>query len=302
MRMIIFASLAILLGLGLPGIAEPGAITPVMYDGVPHAQNIFTAKGDPFLAGGAIGAPAGTEGLPAGDYFFQVTSTDGSLLLSSDPVFCRRVHIGADGFIDQVYQATYLKKIKGRWVPVDATHATGDGLDGEGLSVQLMPYGGVPDGGGKFRVWITSTSKFVGNPNQVDNPAGFHGFMPEDSKTACFKVIKGYKPYSPEMIAMLSFNDNSRNGIWDDTPLTEIEYSVTDPLGVENFAYTMTVSALVNTSPGGWYVVKENTPILGIYQTIVYVDGVLQAGPTAWIFVGTQSGEFHEVIFVHVPV
>jgi len=108
----------------------PGAIFTTLEDGSRVNANIYEAMEDVYLDGGPPqNAPSGAAGLPEDDYYFQVTDPSGKVLLSLDPVKCRRFHVNSYGVIDYVYPATCLDKVRGKMVDVDCTHATGVDID-----------------------------------------------------------------------------------------------------------------------------------------------------------------------------
>lgn len=78
-----------------------GAIFTTVADGtIVNANTQYTSKCAVYLDGGpGPNAPAKAAGLPAGDYFFQVTDPNGKTLLSTDAVNNRRFHVSADGVI-----------------------------------------------------------------------------------------------------------------------------------------------------------------------------------------------------------
>ncbi|MHC4622026.1 MAG: hypothetical protein ACYTEQ_30160 [Planctomycetota bacterium] len=151
----------------------PGAIFTSLEDGSGVNANIYEAMEDVYLHGGPPqNAPSTAAGLPEGDYYFQVTDPSGKVLLSLDPAY---------GVIDYVYPATCLDKVRGKMVDTDCTHLTGVDVDHSELgaiTVQLMPYAKTPNPGGVYRAWATPVDRFVGDPELVDNPMYFHGFVP----------------------------------------------------------------------------------------------------------------------------
>lgn len=161
-----------------PAIADPpspqlsGAIFTTDASGVPVNLNIYDAKEDVYLNGGpGINAPDSAAGLPEGDYYFQVTDPSGKVLLSTDPVTCRGVHVDASGVFTNVLPAGGCE------------HATGvDGEDG-GATVQLFPYLDTPNNGGVYKVWLTPTDDL-----DCGAPGSRHCFVPHHSKTDNYKV------------------------------------------------------------------------------------------------------------------
>ncbi len=170
-------SLAIALTWVAVGLAHPpatplsGAIFTTDASGVPVNLNIYDAKEDVYLNGGpGINAPDDAAGLPAGDYYFQVTDPSGKTLLSTDAVICRQVTVDDSG--------VFVAASGGA-----CAHTTGaDGEDG-GVTVQLFPFLDTPNNGGVYKVWITPV-------DQLDcaAPGNKHCFVPHHSKTDNFKV------------------------------------------------------------------------------------------------------------------
>jgi len=259
---------------------------------------------DVYLDGGpGQNAPSGAAGLPEGDYYFQVTDPSGKVLLSTDPVKCRTFHVSTDGVITSVHPETCLEKIRGQWVDVDCTHATGVDIDHSELgaiTVQLMPYEKTPNRGGVYKVWATPVEMFVGDANLVDNPAYFHGFVPAWSKTDNYKVRRG-KPFVPPVIKVKKFRDSDANGIWDpgEVEIAGWAVDVTDPLFVTNTYFT---PAEIQAMPEGLWTLTEETPSDWL-QTALYIDGVAQpVTDTAQVEVVGLSGEVHEVIFGNIQL
>src|SRR5829696_4538716 len=156
-----------------PAAAAPaqlsGAIFTTDATGVPVNLNIYQDKQDVYLNGGpGINAPDDAAGLPAGDYYFQVTDPSGRTLLSTDDVECRRFTVDASGVNTGVVDGT-------------CEHATGaDGEDG-GATVQLSPYDDTPNNGGVYKVWVTPVDQL-----DCDAPGNKHCFVPHHSKTDKF--------------------------------------------------------------------------------------------------------------------
>jgi hypothetical protein len=77
------------------GAPLPGAIFTTIADGtIVNANTQYTSKCEVYLDGGpGPNAPAKAAGLPAGDYFFQVTDPNGQTLLSTDVVNNRRFRV-----------------------------------------------------------------------------------------------------------------------------------------------------------------------------------------------------------------
>jgi len=145
-----------------------GAIFTTLVDGSRVNANIYTSKEDVYLDGGpGAHAPISAAGLPAGDYYFQVTDPSGKSLLSTDAIADRMFSVNDDGVIIKV-----------------SSHLTGIDDDHGSLTVQLMPYLDTPNPGGEYKVWVTP----VENYDAADGPGAKNGFVPRYSKTDNFKV------------------------------------------------------------------------------------------------------------------
>jgi hypothetical protein len=168
----------------------PGAIFTTIADGtIVNANTQYTSKCGVYLDGGpGQNAPAKAAGLPAGDYFFQVTDPSGRTLLSTDVVNNRQFHVSTDGVIT-AYTGTG-----------GPPHPTGvDQVHPElgAITISLAntscpaDYLDTPNAGGVYKDWVTPVANFIGDPSQVDNTCGngcFHGFASSTSKTDNFKV------------------------------------------------------------------------------------------------------------------
>ena len=180
-RLLALAPLATVLALVASAGAAPdgsqlsGAIFTTDASGVPVNLNIYDSKQDVYLNGGpGINAPDDAAGLPAGDYYFQVTNPSGKTLLSTDAVTCRRVTVDASGRFTSVAGSGAC------------AHVTGtDGEDG-GITVQLFPFADTPNNGGVYKVWLTPVGRL-----DCDAPGNKQCFVPRYSKTDNFKVREG---------------------------------------------------------------------------------------------------------------
>jgi hypothetical protein len=273
----------------------PGAIFTTLEDGSRVNANIYQHKEDVYLDGGpGINAPISAAGLPEGNYYFQVTDPSGKKLLSQDPVECREFTVNADGVIDGV-------------TSLGCAHQTGFDVDYGAVTVQLMPYSKTPNKGGVYKVWVTPVGRFDGNPENVDNPGQFHGFIPGWSKTDNYKVKKG-KPVVP-LITVRKIHDLNANGIIDfGEPEIGVDEFVnsggwpvhnTDPLGGgPNDGYTPWPFV---AQIGVWNVYEDL--LAGWLQTGAYIDGVsVGVTPSVNVNVVGIADEVHEVVFLNVKL
>jgi hypothetical protein len=152
-----------------PALGGPlsGAIFTTDHTGVPVNLNNYAEKAEVFLNGGPH--PDGAAGLPAGDYYFQVTDPSGKTLLSTDAVECRQFQVDDSG---RIVGTSGL-----------GCHATGVNQVDGGVTVQLSPYLDTPNNGGLYKVWVTPVQSY--NP---EDPGATFGFARSDSKTDSFQV------------------------------------------------------------------------------------------------------------------
>ena len=180
-----------------------GSIATVASGNPAPPQQIFANKGDVFLAGGPVTTPCQfPQYLPDGTYYFQVTDSSGTRLLSTDVVSERKVTV--KGGVISSYNGT--------------THAT-DGKTACGsLAVSLMPFADAGSQKAAYVAWLTATGNFDGNPTAVDNVCGancFHGFHTDLSRTFAFRV-EDKKSCEPTFcVSGIKFLDANGNGVQD---------------------------------------------------------------------------------------
>src|SRR5437764_15231893 len=92
-------SVAALSSVALASPPVSGAIFTTAVDGsIVNANVQYATKCDVYLNGGpGPHAPASAAGLPAGNYYFQVTDPNGQTLLSTDAVANRQFHVNTSG-------------------------------------------------------------------------------------------------------------------------------------------------------------------------------------------------------------
>ena len=147
-----------------------GAIFTTTKDGSKVNENHFADCRDVYLSGGPKGG--GPKALDEGDYYFMVTDPAGKVLLSSDGIGERKVHVGAGGEIDAY---------KG------ATHGTGIDVDDGSVTVQLWPFDETPNPGGVYKAWLTPVGNYHAGMDVF-------GFAHNRSKTDNFKCERVSPP------------------------------------------------------------------------------------------------------------
>lgn len=148
-----------------------GAIWTTDVNGATVNENHFSDCRQVHLNGGPKG---GGPGLPPGDYYFMVTDPSGKVLLSSDGVANRMVHVGADGEFESH----------------SGTHHVGEDMHDGGATVALWPFAETPNPGGVYKAWLTPV-------NQYSAGEGVHGFIHRWTKTDNFKCDRPAAPPPP---------------------------------------------------------------------------------------------------------
>jgi len=259
--------------------APSGAIFTTVFDGSEVNFNIYQAKEDVYLDGGpGPGAPQTAAGLDDGVYVFQVTDPSGKTLLSTDPVECRQFTI-ANGIITSTDPST-------------CPHTTGDDVDNNALTIQLVPFDDTPNNGGEYKVWVTLLANYAcaNDLTKIDcgpkKQGAAHGFVPRYTKTDNFKVRGG-----PLEIDTRFFNQEGQ--VMDGMAITW-----TDTLGAsnnkwsyENLALQIHHEAHVESVELGTHGITIGNQA-GCTVGAVYAAGVLQpnAGPqTVSVVVNSTS-------------
>lgn len=255
-----------------------GAIFTTTVNGSVVNANQYDSKCAVYLDGGpGANAPAQAAGLPDGDYYFQVTDPNGSQLLSTDPVSNRRFHV--TGGVITAFTGT-----GGPAHPagIDQDHsdlgAITIGLANSGCPTDFL---NSPNNGNVYKVWVTPTSSFNGNPANVDNVCGngcFHGFVPSQSKTDNFKATP-----APTATFCLTIQKQFFDGTTNSLDLLGWGMNVTDPFGVTNHYVTDSISGQVTVcqlSLGTYTVTEDPTgpapPTCGASPFQTFLNGVLQ--------------------------
>ena len=288
---------ALIVALGaVPAFAQlSGAIFTTNSTGTwVNGNTKYMSKEDVYLDGGpGPNAPVTAAGLPAGDYYFQVTDPPGKTLLSVDPITSRKVRVNSYGVIDFIYPALGTTKYQGKTY---GTHLAGTEADHGGppwnaITVQLMPYADTPNNGGVYKVWMTPVGSY--SPGN-----GKFGFIPSESKTDNYKVK--HVSYTPPCIKVRKWHDQNANGIWDagESELFDWTASYVDPLGTSFDPKVMPFS-VCNALPDGTWIFTEQMKNDDWFQTAAYVDGAKLAyrDLTAAVTVAGLDKEYHEVWF-----
>lgn len=117
-----------------------GAIFTTDGLGNPVNQNIYDFRDDVYLNGGPNNAQA--QGLPPGDYFFQVTDPNGGTLLSTDDAACRQLRVNLCGWVEGPIGSCQHD------VGLSADVVPGCSI----ATVGLFPFDYTPNSGGEYKV------------------------------------------------------------------------------------------------------------------------------------------------------
>src|SRR5262245_13622359 len=168
---------ALLVGTTAATAGPSGAIFTTNVDGSWVNGNVYDAKEEVYLNGGPrANQNCSAAGLPDGDYYFQVTDPSGKVLLSTDVLGERRIHVG-DGSIDNYLGSTHLPP------PPFPPAAYGRC---SALMIPLVPFLDTPNPGGEYKVWLTPVAE--GNDACDGHLSCAELFLPSNSKTDNFKV------------------------------------------------------------------------------------------------------------------
>jgi hypothetical protein len=179
-------------------VASPGAIWTSRGDGTVVNGNVYDSKDDVYLNGGPQNDNG--QGIPTEplQYYFQVTDPSGAVLLSDDPIECRKV---------QVVSGVIAGNASG-----SCPHPNGVTNSANGSTpVKLMPYLDTPNTGGEYKVWLIPVKEY----DLAACPANF-GFCSGNTKTDNFKVRVSGTAY----IVACKFEDQNGSAVQDqDEPM-----------------------------------------------------------------------------------
>ncbi len=283
--------------------AVSGAIFTTVADGtIVNANTQYNSKCDVYLDGGpGANAPAKAAGLPAGDYFFQVTDPSGQTLLSTDPVNNRRFHVSTNGVITAYTGSGGSPHLTG----LDQVHP-----ELGGITIQVAnttcptDFLDTPNTGGVYKVWVTPVTSFAGDPTLVDNPCSsgcYHGFASSASKTDNFKV----KPTTPTFCASIAkqlVDFSSGTAVY--SPGFNWPVTLTDPNGATNNFYTNATDGTLSICGlvAGSYTVSEGSTNgqvnTGIWD--VFVNGVEAPANPIYSFTWASGQTPPSIVFQNV--
>src|SRR5215472_7943960 len=172
-----------LIGMLLPLSAAAninGAIYTTFGDGTTVNGNLYPSKDVVYLDGGPQNVHG--QGLPPGNYYYQITDPSGAVLLSLDDITCRVAHVsdGTDGGVNGRMYGVPTDDAGGKGNPA-CYHTAGTVNPSNGsLPVQLcsataqggcpgalppgpqLSYYDTPNHGGEYKVWLTPVGDYVG--------------------------------------------------------------------------------------------------------------------------------------------
>lgn len=217
--------------------------------------NIYATKADVYIDGGP--AHTGAAGLPAGEYYVQVTEPDGTLLGTSIGATDETpVVVNANGEFAQCYKLMDIVR-----------RASNPG-----------PYPVAPDGfddtsnpGGEYKVWVSRVSNFANDDTKTDN----------------FKVASPGTTVTPGRLNVIKFYDTNTNGIKDptDVEITGWEVIVGAQEAFPTTAETKLTPVSIVVSPG-CYTAQEGDATGWIHTTTKIDSKQVVSGGTTTISFG----------------
>ena len=240
-----------------------GAIFTTTVSGTTVNGNIYEAKADVYLNGGPQNTHA--NGLPDGDYYFQVTDPSGAVLLSTDAISCRQLTVAGG-------------RVSGG--SGSCPHANGNFNPANGSTpVQLIPYADTPNNGGEYKAWITRVADY--NPGGC--PSDSHGFCHSDTKTDNFKVRQA----RPAYVVACKFSDKNSNGVQDLGESVIVGWPMTaygvDGAGASGMKVLTGIDGCVSFAV---------TPVAGVFPTVSVTEGMPSVN---WVKTAPVDGSFPRV-------
>jgi hypothetical protein len=237
-----------------------GAIFTSNNDGTTVNQNLYANKSDVYLNGGPQNV--NSNGLPDGQYFFQVTDPSGATLLSTDNADCRRLQVVSGKIAGHVAGTACLGHADGTYNPANGS-----------TPVQLAPFSDTPNNGGEYKVHLI---RMASNTSIASD--GIHiDFINSNSKTDNFKVrancvdnptLPICSPNPPDVfLSGHKFYDANANGINNsELPVAGIQIVI----AITTTAGPLPPVTVTTDSNGDWtygpipagsdFVVSENVP------------------------------------------
>jgi len=218
-RSVFMAAAVVAVGLlaWAPAYALTGAIytTESLCDGV--NLNIYANKDQVYVNGGPAG---GGSGLPDGYYYVKVTEPDGTPLGASSGA---PVHVTSGAF-DQCYQLSAI------------VYKNSD---------NTLGYDTTGNGGGVYKVWVSSDSAFSNDNSKTDN-----------FKVKCDDPCTGGEP-PQATLGVIKFYDANANGIKDGS---EVDITGWKIRIVDSADYTRFTPVSITVDPDT-YTVTEADPV-----------------------------------------
>lgn len=216
--------------------------------------NIYASKDDVYINGGP--AHVGSAGLPAGEYYVQVTEPNGDLLGTSIGTTDETpVVVNANGEFAQCYQLSAILR-----------RASNPG-----------PFPVAPDGyddttnpGGEYKVWVSRVSNFANDDTKTDN----------------FKVAPN-NTQQPGRLNVIKYYDTNTNGVLDGTEveITGWEVRVGAQATFPSIVETKTTPVSIVVSPG-CYTAQEGDATGWIHTTAKIDSKEVVSGGTTTISFG----------------
>ncbi|MBI1756478.1 MAG: hypothetical protein HYR64_05165 [Fimbriimonas ginsengisoli] len=239
----ICAPLACLVAFGLTLTSASASVTGAIFtsisDGTTVNGNIYGPPVHPELGCEDVYLNGGPQNLnhagigPDGIYYFQVTTPNGALLLSTDPAANRLVRVGKDPITGATGRILGNCDFFGNLGSGGHPNGTYNGSNGS-TPVQLWPFDQTTNNGGEYKAWIilartdNGDGTFTTNPHTTVAEDGVHlNFHLQDTKTDNFKcfhacegdcnpinaVFSGHKYFDSNLNGVLDPSETAVNGV-----------------------------------------------------------------------------------------
>lgn len=188
--------------------AISGAVYTSLGNGETVNANVYDLCSDVYLNGGPQNQNA--AGLPDGEYFFQVTNPNGSVLLSTTPAMERRVKVVGGVIFGRAVG------LPPTGMPPNGYHQEGNGsvpnADNGSIPVQLWIFDPTPNNGGEYKVWLIPIAEAT-----VEGDGITLTFASNAAKTDNFKCVHdGGTGGNLVLIGGRKYFDANLNGVYDD--------------------------------------------------------------------------------------
>jgi hypothetical protein len=231
-----------------------GAIYTTTSDGQAVNQNTYATADEVYLSGGPQNN--NLNGLPDGNYYFQVTDPSGATLLSTDFADCRQLSVSSGRVVSATGPA--------------CQHPVGIANSSNGSTpVKLAPFSETPNSGSEYKVWLIRQ----GSGTSIATDGMHINFSPNNSKTDNFKVLFAPCPdcNPTSLLGGRKFYDANSNSLFDDGEPVLAGVTIVILAGP-------TSAVVVTDSQGAWSASVPTGTDYFVYEEIPYTGAQGEPG------------------------